>query len=131
MEDFQAKEKTKEEAEKKAAEEAQKAKDKTAAEKTVTSFMEAYKARNETQMKSYLTEAAKNEHTSTDLLHSSFEVISYRITETTSTAADKFKILIRETDQYSGDPSTYIIKKQFEVVKISDKWLIDSWDIIY
>jgi len=130
IEAFQKDTKAKADAEKQAAQEAAKAADQKAAEDAVNKFMAAYKARNEAQARTYLTSAASGEHPSTEFSHADYEVASFRISDT-ALAGSKYKILVREYEQYIGDPSLIQVKKTFTVVKQGSNFLIDAWDFTF
>lgn len=107
---------------------------KAKAESTVTSFMNAYIAGNQSEVKKYMTAAFQKEFNYADLsadarLYSYPE--SFRITTTKKVSDTQFDIYGRELQVNRDSGSKWTINRHFAILySASDnKWLIDRWDI--
>lgn len=112
----------------------QQAENKAKAEATVTSFMNAYIAGNEAELKKYMTLAFQKEFNYADLssdarLYSYPE--SFRVTTTEKESDTQFDIYGIELQVNRDSGSKWTINRHFAVlfVKSDNKWLIDRWDI--
>jgi len=112
----------------------QTADDKAKVESLVTSFMNAYIAGNENELKKYMSSAFQKEFNYADLstdarMYSYPE--SFRITITKKTSDSQYDVYGRElqVDRESG--SKWTINRHFAVVWVQSdsKWLVDRWDI--
>jgi hypothetical protein len=107
---------------------------KARAEATVTSFMNAYIAGNQSEVKKYMTAAFQKEFNYADLsadarLYSYPE--SFRVTTNKKMSENQYDIYGRELQVNRDSGSKWTINRHFAVLySASDnKWLIDRWDI--
>jgi len=108
--------------------------DKAKAESIVTSFMNAYIAGKEADVKKYMTAAFQKEFNYADL-SSDARMYSYpesfRITQTKKTSDSQYDVYGRELQVNRESGSKWTIDRHLAVVWVQSesKWLIDRWDI--
>lgn len=108
--------------------------DKAKAESLVISFMNAYIAGNEAELKKYMTAAFQKEFNYADMsgdarLYSYPE--SFRITTTKKASDTQYDIYGRELQVNRESGSKWTINRHFAAIWVQSesKWLIDRWDI--
>lgn len=112
----------------------QEAENKAKVESIVTSFMNAYIAGNEGELKKYMTLAFQKEFNYADL-SSDARMYSYpesfRITLTKKTSDTLYDVYGRELQVNRESGSKWTINRHFAVIWVQseNKWLIDRWDI--
>jgi len=112
----------------------QESENKAKVESIVTSFMNAYIAGNEGELKKYMTSAFQKEFNYADL-SSDARMYSYpesfRITSTKKTSDTQYDVYGRELQVNRESGSKWTINRHFAVIWITsdNKWLIDRWDI--
>lgn len=108
--------------------------DKAKVESMVTSFMNAYIAGKEAEVKKYMTAAFQKEFNYADL-SSDARMYSYpesfRITMTKKANDSQFDVYGRELQVNRESGSKWTINRHFAVIWVQSesKWLIDRWDI--
>lgn len=112
----------------------QEAENKAKAESLVTSFMNAYIAGNQTEIKKYMTSAFQKEFNYADLSAEARAYSypeSFRITTTKKTSDSLYDIYGRELQVNRESGSKWTINRHFAAVWVQseNKWLIDRWDI--
>lgn len=114
--------------------EKQEAENKAKVESLVTSFMNAYIAGNENELKKYMTAAFQKEFNYADL-SSDARMYSYpesfRITLTKKTNDSQYDVYGRELQVNRESGSKWTINRHFAVIWVQSesKWLVDRWDI--
>lgn len=112
----------------------QETEDKAKVENIVTSFMNAYIAGKELDLKKYMTVAFQKEFNYADLsgdarMYSYPE--SFRITQTKKANDTQYDVYGRELQVNRESGSKWTINRHFAVIWVQSesKWLIDRWDI--
>jgi hypothetical protein len=95
----------------------------------VTKFMQAYSDKDAEAMKIYLTPQAESEFKPAQVLDNALEIKNFKAVETRKLNETKIEI-DGQIDKETPDSKTITEKRLFAMLKVGDKWLIDSWDIM-
>lgn len=100
-----------------------------AAVAVVTKFIKAYSDKDAEAMKLYLTPQAESEFKPPQILDNALEIKNFKVIETRKLNETKIEI-DGQIDKETPDSKTLTEKRLFAMLKVGDKWLIDSWDIM-
>jgi len=93
----------------------------------VTKFVQAYSDKDAEAMKIYLTPQAESEFRPALVLDNALEIKNFKAIDTRKLSETKIEI-DGQIDKETPDGKTITEKRLFAMLKVGDKWLIDSWD---